>query len=180
MIEIRIHGRGGQGSVTLAELMAEIAFYSDRQAQAFPSFGVERRGAPVTAFVRIDTKPIRLRSQVYAPDYAIVQDPSLLSDPKILADLKPGAMVLVNSKDKELKAELPPGVQVKTLAATDIALEVLGLPIINTIMLGAFAALIGNVKLAAVEKAIRQRFGGELAEKNIAAAKKGYEIINNN
>lgn len=180
MIEIRIHGRGGQGSVTLAELMAEVAFYSGRQSQAFPSFGVERRGAPVTAFVRIDTKPIRLRSQVYAPDYAIIQDPTLLSDEKILADLKPGAMVLVNTKETALQVKIPQGVQVKTLAATEIAREVLGLPIINTIMLGAFAALIGNVKMAAVEKAIRERFSGDMAEKNIIAAQKGYEIISNN
>ena len=86
MIEIRIHGRGGQGSVTMAELLAESAFYNKLESQAFPNFGVERRGAPVTAYVRIDKKPIRLRSQIYSPDYVIIQDASLLTDEKILAD----------------------------------------------------------------------------------------------
>ncbi|MFA6227586.1 MAG: pyruvate ferredoxin oxidoreductase subunit gamma [Patescibacteria group bacterium] len=180
MLEVRIHGRGGQGSVTLAELLAEAAFYSGQEAQAFPSFGVERRGAPVMAFVRLDNKPIRLRSQVYAPDYAIVQDPSLLNDEKLLSDLKAGAVVLVNTKETELTAKLPRGIRVKSLAATDIAKEVLGRPIINTIMLGAFAGLIGTIKMTAIEQAIRNRFSGELADKNIIAAKKGYEIISNN
>ncbi|MFA6594106.1 MAG: pyruvate ferredoxin oxidoreductase subunit gamma [Candidatus Buchananbacteria bacterium] len=180
MTEIRIHGRGGQGSVTLAELLAEAAFYSGQEAQAFPSFGVERRGAPVMAFVRLDNKPIRLRSQVYSPDYAIVQDPTLLTDEKILSDLKNGSIVLINSSKPLGELKVPAGVRVKTINASGLALEVIGKPIINTIFLGAFAGLTGLIKLPAIERAIAERFEGEIAEKNIAAAKRGFEVIANN
>lgn len=180
MIEIRIHGRGGQGSVTLAELLAEAAYYSGKESQAFPNFGVERRGAPVTAYVRIDDKPIRLRSQVYAPDFAIIQDPTLLTDKKILSDLKNGSAVLINSSKPVSDLSLPKGVRVKTINASGLALEVIGKPIINTIFLGAFAGLTGLIKLSAIEKAIKARFEGEIGEKNIAAAKKGYMVISNN
>lgn len=180
MIEIRIHGRGGQGSVTLAELIAEAAYYSGRQTQAFPNFGVERRGAPVTAYARIDDKPIRLRSQVISPDYAIVQDSTLLSDSRLLGDLKVGSVVLINSSKPLLDFEPPKGVRVKVVNASGLALEVIGKPIINTIFLGAFAGLTGMIKMSAVEKAIRARFEGEIAEKNILAAKKGFEVIADN
>lgn len=180
MTEIRIHGRGGQGSVTLAELLAEAAFYSGQEAQAFPSFGVERRGAPVMAFVRLANKPIRLRSQVYSPDYAIVQDPTLLADEKILSDLKKGSVVLINSSKPLPDLKTPAGVKIKTINASGLALEVIGKPIINTIFLGAFAGLTGLIKLSAIERAIAERFEGEIAEKNIAAAKRGFEVIANN
>jgi len=179
MVEIRIHGRGGQGSVTMAELLAEAAFYSGKVSQAFPSFGVERRGAPVTAFVRIDDKFIRLRSQVYSPDYAIVQDVTLLEGGKIMSDLKNTAVILMNSC-KEYVCAVPRGVRIRDLDATGIAREVIGKPIINTVLLGSFAAMSGLIKLDAVEKAIRQRFQGEVAELNVQAAKRGYETISNN
>jgi len=176
MIEIRIHGRGGQGSVTMAELLAEAAFYSGWQAQAFPSFGVERRGAPIMAFARIDKKFIRLRSQVYDPNFAIVQDATLLSNPSLLSDLKKGATVLVNGNNVDSK-KFPVGVKVKNIQATDIAMEIIGRPIINTVMLGAFAKLSGLIKFEAVEKAIMARFEVEIAKKNVLAAKKGFEMI---
>lgn len=179
MIEIRIHGRGGQGSVTMAELLAEAAYYGGKTAQAFPNFGVERRGAPVTAYVRIDDKEIRLRSQVYSPDYAIVQDTSLLAGGVILADLKKTATILMNSC-KEYVCTVPSGVKIRDIDATGIAREVIGRPIINTVLLGAFAAMSGLIELSAVEKAIRRRFSGEIAEKNVAAAKRGYEAMANN
>ncbi len=180
MIEIRVHGRGGQGSVTLAELLAEAAYYSGQQAQAFPNFGVERRGAPVTAYTRIDNKFIRLRSQVYNPDYVIVQDVTLLTDPKILGDLKKGSVVLINSSKPLDNLKVPQGVRVKAINASGLALEVIGKPIINTIFLGAFAGLSGLIKLSAIEKAIKERFEGDIAKKNILAAKRGFEIINQN
>lgn len=180
MIEIRIHGRGGQGSVTLAELLAEAAYYSGKQAQAFPNFGVERRGAPVTAYARIDDKFIRLRSQVTSPDYVIVQDVTLLSDKKILGDLKKGSVVLINSSQSLEKLELPTGVRIKIINASGLALEVIGMPIINTIFLGAFAGLSGLIKLSAIEQAINERFTGDIASKNVLAAKRGFEVIANN
>lgn len=179
MIEIRIHGRGGQGSVTMAELLAEAAYYGGKVAQAFPNFGVERRGAPVTAYVRIDDKPIRIRSQVYAPDFAIVQDVTLLEGGKIMADLKNTATILMNSC-KEYVCVVPRNVKIRDIDATGIAREVIGRPIINTVLLGAFAAMSGLIELDAVEKAIRHRFSGDVAEKNVAAAKRGYEIMANN
>jgi pyruvate ferredoxin oxidoreductase gamma subunit len=179
MIEIRIHGRGGQGSVIMAELLAEAAFYGGWQAQAFPSFGAERLGAPVAAFVRLDKKPIRLRSQVYSPDYLIVQDATLLNDKDFFSDAKSGTIVLINSASVD-KLIFPKNIKVKSLDAKLLALEILGRPIINTILLGAFAGMTRLIELAAVEKAIRERFSGELADKNIEAAKKGFEVIANN
>ena len=180
MIEIRIHGRGGQGSVTMAELLAEAAFHSGQEAQAFPNFGVERRGAPVTAYVRLDKKPIRLRSQIYSPDYVIVQDASLLVDGSILSNLKKGAVVIINTAKGINDLSLPANIKVKTINASGLALEVIGKPIINTILLGAFAGLTGLIKLSAVEQAIKSRFSGEIAEKNIRASRKGFEVISNN
>jgi pyruvate ferredoxin oxidoreductase gamma subunit len=180
MIEIRIHGRGGQGSVTLAELLAEAGFYGGKEVQAFPNFGVERRGAPVTAYVRLSDKFINLRSQVYSPDYAIIQDVSLLSDEKVLADLKKGATVIINTAQELDKYKLPAGIKILTINASGLAMEVIGKPIINTIMLGAFAGATGLIKMSAIEKAIKARFSGELADSNVKAAQRGYEVINNN
>lgn len=180
MIEIRIHGRGGQGSVTMAELLAEAAFYGKKEAQAFPSFGVERRGAPVTAFVRIDDKSIRLRSQIYNPDYIIVLDPTLLADEDTLAGIKKDSVLLVNSSKPLDFSTCPKGVRVQAFNATGIALETLGRPIINTIMLGAFASLSGLIELSATSEAIKKRFSGEMQEKNLVAVKRGYEVISNN
>ena len=174
--ELRIHGRGGQGSVTAAELIAVAAFEGGVYAQAFPAFGVERRGAPVQAFVRFNDHRIRLRSQVYEPDYIIVQDSTLIRDVNVFQGVKQGGIVIVNS-GKQVDASVPPGVNLITIDATSIALEVLGLPITNTTLMGAFAAATGEIKFSALEHALRQRFPGELAEKNVRAAKKAFEIV---
>lgn len=163
--------------MTLAALLAEAAFYGGKFSQAFPNFGVERRGAPVEAYVRIDNKFIRLRSQIYFPDYIIIQDVSLLSGDKILADVKKGATVIINAKKISSGLNLPKGARIKLINASGLALETIGQPIINTIMLGAFAGLSGLIKLEAAEKAIRERFSGELAEKNVLALKRGFEVI---
>jgi pyruvate ferredoxin oxidoreductase gamma subunit len=178
MLEIRIHGRGGQGSVTAAELIAMAAFYDGKFSQGFPNFGVERRGAPITAYVRIDDKFIRLRSQIIEPEYIIIQDSSLVGGVDVFSGAKIGTVVLINTEKPAKSFKAPKGVVVKTIAATDIAMAVLGKPIINTILLGVFAGLTGLIKLKSVERAITERFDGEIAKKNVEAARKGYKLIN--
>ncbi|MEI6627025.1 MAG: pyruvate ferredoxin oxidoreductase subunit gamma [bacterium] len=177
MVEIRIHGRGGQGSVTAAELIAEAAFFDGKFSQAFPNFGVERRGAPVVAFARLDDRFIQLRSQIYEPNYILVQDATLISGTNVFAGARGGTVVLINTEKDASEIEVPKGVIVKTLSATKIGLEIIGRPIINTILLGAFAGLTGLIKMASVEKAIRERFTSEIAEKNVLAARRGFELL---
>ena len=176
MRELRIHGRGGQGSVTAAELIAVAAFEGGVFAQAFPAFGVERRGAPVQAFVRFDTKKIRLRSQVYEPDYIIVQDSTLIKDVNVFLGLKEGGIAIINT-EKDLNYPFPAGVRVITLDATSIALKHLGVPITNTTLMGAFAAASGEIELKALDDAVQRRFSGDLAVKNIAAAMEAYRVV---
>ncbi len=177
MVEIRIHGRGGQGSVTMAELITAAAFYNGKSSQGFPNFGVERRGAPVEAYARIDDKFIRLRSQIYEPDYIIIQDASLINGADVFRGAKKGALALINA-EKPVAVKAPAGVKIITIPATGLALKIIGKPIINTILLGAFAALSGLIKMAGVEKAIEARFEDkEIAQKNILAAQKGYDLV---
>lgn len=173
--ELRIHGRGGQGSVTAAELIAMAAFKSNVYSQAFPAFGVERRGAPVQAFVRFDNRKIRLRSQIYEPDYIIVQDITLLKDVNVFAGLKEGGIAVINT-EKDIE-NAPAGVKILKINATKIALDVLGLPIENTTLMGAFAAATGEISLDALKASLNERFAGPLAEKNIRAAETAYNIV---
>jgi len=174
--ELRIHGRGGQGSVTAAELIAVAAFEGGAFAQAFPAFGVERRGAPVQAFVRFDDKVIRKRSQVYEPDYIIVQDSTLIKDVNVFQGVKKGGIVIVNT-EKTPGYSVPEGVKLITIDATSIALRTLGLPITNTSLMGAFAAATGEIKFSALENALKHRFPKELAIKNIEAARVAYDAV---
>ena len=178
MIEIRIHGRGGQGAVTAAELIAVAAFYDGWSVQAFPSFGVERRGAPVEAYVRLDKKFIKLRSQVYQPDFVIVQDPTLIGLPEVLAGIKKNTLMIINTvkKPAEIKG-LPKNLKIITVPATQIANQILGKPIINTVLLGAWAGASGLVKLTSLKKAILKRFPGELGLKNFEAAEVAYRQV---
>ena len=176
MRELRIHGRGGQGSVTAAELIAVAAFESGVFSQAFPAFGVERRGAPVQAFVRFGKERIRKRSQVYEPDYIIVQDSTLIKDVNVFLGMKPGGIAIINT-ERSLDVKVPEGVRIITVDATRIALDTLGLPITNTTLMGAFAAASGEITLEALEKALRERFGKDLAAKNIQAARKAYDLV---
>jgi len=178
MEEIRIHGRGGQGNVTAADLLAVAIFEDGRFTQAFPYFGSERMGAPVTAFVRVDDEAIRARGQVKYPDYLIVQDPTLVGAVNLFEGLKGDGIALVNSeKDPsqldidDLKATLV------TVPAFKIAEEVIGRPIPNTVLLGAFAAATGVVSLEAIKASILARFKGKIGEKNALAAEKGYEYV---
>jgi len=174
--ELRIHGRGGQGSVTAAELIAVAAFEGGVFAQAFPAFGVERRGAPVQAFVRFNDKKIRLRSQVYEPDYIIVQDSTLIKDVNVFQGVKKGGIVIVNT-EKAGKYEVPEGVKLITIDATSIALKALGLPITNTSLMGAFAAATGEIGFSALENALNHRFPKELALRNIEAARTAFNTV---
>lgn len=177
MKEIRVHGRGGMGNVTAAELLAQAAFADGKYAQAFPSFGAERQGAPVVAFVRINDKPIRTRQQVYEPDYLIVQDAGLLYSGDIIEGLKPGGAVLVNTNRPG--EELPIGKEFKiyTVPALQVAYEVIGEPYFNVVMVGAFACAIGLVRVEAVQEAIRARFPGELGEKEAEATRVACERL---
>src|SRR5690348_6093138 len=180
MFSVRIHGRGGQGVVTAAELLSIAAHAAGRYAQAFPSFGSERTGAPVVAFCRIADGPIRLREPVTHPDGLIVQDPTLLHLPEVFAGLAPHAYVLLNSRHDASEIELPPAVDRSRLAvlpATQLAVAHLGRPVPNIALLGGFVALTGLVPIDAVLDAIRGRFTGRVAAGNTAAAQEAYNRV---
>ncbi len=177
MIEIRIHGRGGQGNVAAAELLANAAFRDGKFAQAFPSFGAERVGAPVQAFVRIDDKKIRSREEVRQPDYLIIQDQYLVDTVPVLDGLKPGGLVLVNADGCPEDLRLKTSATVETIPATEIALEIVGRPIPNAIMIGAFCSITGLVSLEAVQAAIMEKFPGKVGENNVAAMERARELI---
>jgi pyruvate ferredoxin oxidoreductase gamma subunit len=177
MIEIRIHGRGGQGNVAAAELLANAAFKDGKFAQAFPSFGAERIGAPVQAFVRIDDKKIRTREEVRQPGYLIVQDQYLIDSVPVLDGLKPDGLVIINAPQCPEDLQLKTTATVETIPATEIALEIVGRPIPNAIMIGAFCAITGLVSLEAVQRAIREKFPGKVGENNVAALERAHEII---
>lgn len=162
--------------MTAAELIATAAFTAGVFSQAFPAFGVERRGAPVQAFVRFSDEKIRLRSQVYEPDYVIVQDSTLIRDVNVFSGMKDGGLVLINT-EKKGEYNVPAGVKVIAFDATKIAIEEIGLPITNTTLMGAFAAASGEITLEALKGAIEERFPGKLAATNFAAAKRAYEMI---
>ena len=175
MFQIRIHGRGGQGVVTAAELLSMAAFTEGAWAQAFPSFGSERTGAPVAAFCRIDDRPIRTREPIATPDCVIVQDPTLTAHIDVLAGLRSGGWVLVNSAGPATVAT--DHATVVTVPATELALTHLGKPVPNAALLGGFAALTGRLRLESVLQAIRDRFPARLAEGNIGAAREAYQIV---
>jgi len=179
MIEIRIHGRGGQGTVTAAELIAEAAFFDKKFSQAFPSFGVERRGAPLEAYVRISNEPILLHSEIYEPDFLIIQDPTLLKIKNTFRGIKKGSAILVNTEKNNISIpSLPKNIRVKTIPATQIALDILGKPIINTVMLGAFAGAFGLINPLSLKEAIEKRFSKDIATVNIKAMDIAYRYFN--
>lgn len=177
MKEIRLHGRGGQGAVTAAELIAIAAFEDKKFSQAFPAFGVERRGAPVMAFARIADQPIRVRSQIYEPDYVIVQDVTLLEVVDVAGGLRPDGKIMINTDRPKEKLGLDTEAEIVTIDATTIAMEMLGRPIVNTTMLGAFCGATREVGLESLNKAILDRFTGALGDKNLKAIKTAYERV---
>lgn len=160
-----------------AELLSIAAFKDGKFSQAFPSFGAERVGAPVMAFVRIDDKKIRTREDVQNPDYLIVQDSNLIGSVPVLDGLKPDGLILVNSEKKPEELQLKTTAKVETIPATEIALEIIGRPIPNAIMIGAFCTITGLVSIDAVQEAIMGKFPGRVGENNVAALERAREIM---
>ena len=183
MFQVRIHGRGGQGVVTGAEMMSIAAFLGGKHAQAFPSFGSERTGAPVVAFCRMDDKEIRLREPIMQPDAIIIQDPTLLHQVDVFGGLKKDGYILINTTRSFVEMGLGEFVKgfrpdrLWTVPATELALKHVGRPVPNMPLLGAFAALGGLISLDAVQRAIDQKFKGAVAKGNQAAAKDAYNIV---
>ena len=176
MVEIRFHGRGGQGAVTSAELTALAAIEEGKYAQAFPSFGPERRGAPVMAFVRVSEYPIRTREKVYHPDIVVVLDPSLLQIVNVEAGLKEGGLVILNTKKSAEEIHKETGIKARLalVDASKIAMETMRVPITNTTMLGALLKAADLISMEALRPPIQHRFG-PIAEKNITACKRAFE-----
>ncbi len=177
LVEIRWHGRGGQGAVTSAELMAKAAIDEGKYAQAFPAFGAERRGAPVLAFDRINNKePIRIRAEVTEPNVVVVLDPGLLRIMDVTSGLKEKGVLVINTKRPlpDIASEFKGKWQIAVIDASKIARELLGVPIVNTTMLGALLRATGVVKVESLSEPLQQRFG-RLAERNINAMKKAFE-----
>ena len=160
-----------------AELLSIAAFKDGKFSQAFPSFGAERVGAPVMAFVRIDDKKIRTREDVQKPDFLIVQDSNLIGSVPVLDGLKPDGLILINSEKKPEELQLKTTAKVETIPATEIALEIIGRPIPNAIMIGAFCTITGLISIDAVQEAIMGKFPGRVGENNVAALERAREIM---
>jgi len=178
MIEVRWHGRGGQGAVTSVELLAVAAISKGKYAQGFPSFGPERRGAPIAAFSRFDEKQIKVRSGIYEPDVVIVLDSSLIGLVNVTDGLKPGGMLIVNTPKtpEEVKREINFSGTVATVDGTGIARKEMGVPIANTTMIGALIKMMRMIELSDMNDAINHRFG-RIAQKNLAAMQRAYDEI---
>ena len=176
MIEVRIHGRGGQGGVTSAELVALAAISEGKYAQAFPSFGPERRGAPVLSFIRVDAVPIKRRYEVRTPDVVVVLDPSLIQVANVTAGLEKDGIIVINTGKRiaDVKKEFAIDARVATVDATKIAREILGLPITNTTMIGALVRATAIVEMDSLIEPLKHRFG-RIAEKNIAVCQQAYK-----
>jgi len=181
MFQVRIHGRGGQGVVSAAEMLSLAAFDEGCHAQAFPSFGSERMGAPVTAYCRIDDKEIRLREPVMQPDALIIQDPTLLHQVDLFNGLSPSGYILINSTRSfdelgigDFVRNFPPD-HLCTVPASELALKHVGRPLPNAALLGGFAAISGRLRFDSVAKAIREKFPGKVGAANVAAAQAAYD-----
>jgi pyruvate ferredoxin oxidoreductase gamma subunit len=183
MIQIRFHGRGGQGVVTAAEILSLAAFQDGMFAQAFPSFGSERMGAPVMAFCRIDKLPIRSREPVYHPDVLLIQDSTLLHQVDVFAGLSSQAIVIINFTRNVDALRLTdfvtqhPGVRIYTLPASELAMKHLGRPFANIGMVAGYAALTGEVTKASVNQAIKDKFPGGIGGLNVAVAAEVYDYV---
>jgi 2-oxoacid:acceptor oxidoreductase gamma subunit (pyruvate/2-ketoisovalerate family) len=178
IVEFRWHGRGGQGAWTASELLARTALYEGKYIQSFPEFGPERMGAPVTAFTRISTEPIRIHCAVYEPDIVVVLDPTLLKTVPVTSGLNENGIIIINSADEPAKVKealkMEKG-KLWTIPATEIALRILGMPITNTALLGTVARATSIVSLESIEKIVKERFRADLAEKNFAVIKEAYQ-----
>ena len=181
ILEVRWHGRGGQGAWTASELLARAAISEGKYIQSFPEFGPERMGAPVTAFTRISNEPIRLHCAVYNPDIVSVLDPTLLKSVKVAEGLnEEGGHIIVNTTEtpaqirKQLSSDKG---KLWTVPASEISMKILGMSITNTAMLGAVARVTGIVSLDTIEKMVKSRFRSDVAEKNFAVVKQAYEEV---
>ncbi|MBX3673481.1 MAG: 2-oxoacid:acceptor oxidoreductase family protein [Burkholderiales bacterium] len=183
MFQIRIHGRGGQGVVTAAEMLSVAAFLEGRHAQAFPSFGSERTGAPVVAYCRLDDREIRLREPILEPDAILIQDPTLLNQVDVFGGLRRDGYILINTgrtfEDLGLAdfVKAFPAEHLHTVPATEIAQKRVGRPLPNAALLGAFAAATGLISLESVGRAIREKFPAKVAEANILAAADAFKHV---
>ena len=174
MIEVRFHGRGGQGAVTSAELIAQAAINEGLYAQAFPNFGPERRGAPVLAFLRVSDKQIKIRSKVYQPDAIVILDPTLLSSVSPTDGLKGEGFVIINSNKSEHDLRnLFSGFKIASVDGSRIAREEMGVPITNTTMLGSLVKATKIINLNSLEVPIKNRFG-LIAQKNVNAYTRAF------
>ena len=179
MMEIRLHGRGGQGVVTAAALIAKAATLESKFAHSFPSFGAERRGAPVLAFVRINDSPIRTKQQIYEPDAVIVFDPTVYKFVPISQGVKEDGTIIINTANSasDVRDSLNTAASVFTVDATSIANKIFGRPVTNTVMLGAFARISPVVTLSSLKKVVNERFGDEQGLLNAMAMEAAYGSI---
>jgi len=177
MKEIRIHARAGQGAITTAAILGEAYFKEGMYPYAFPSFGAARMGAPMNAFVRVDSKPVLLRSQIYEPDYVIVVDATLMRGFNCFSGLKDGGIAIINAKEGDEVPSLNAKQKKIVIPANDIAMKTIGRPLGNTTLIGAYAAATGEIKLDTLIEAVRERFKDKALEGNIAAVRQGYEFV---
>jgi 2-oxoacid:acceptor oxidoreductase gamma subunit (pyruvate/2-ketoisovalerate family) len=185
IIDVRLHGRGGQGVMTSSYLIAEAALLQDKHVHAFPTFGPERSGAPIAAFARISNEKFYIKTEVYEPDIVVVQDPSLLGQIDVTAGLREKGTLLVNTSDPNNEAvqnvkNKRPDAKFGTVDASKIAQEEIGLNVTNTAILGALIKMTDDsvITMEALEKAIRNRFSGAIADKNVKAIKRSFEEVN--
>ncbi len=179
MKEIRIHARAGQGAITTAYILGEAYFLKDMYAYAFPHFGAARMGAPMNAFVRVDNKPVRIRSQIYEPDFVIVMDSTLMRNVNCLAGLKDNGIAVINQREGIQIPKPKLKQRICLLPANKIAQQTIGRPLGNTALLGAYAAATGEMDLDIMQKAIKARFSGKIQEGNLEAVRQGFEYIKN-
>ncbi len=176
MKEIRLHGRGGQGAVTMGHWIVHCLAIEGKYGAAIPSYGFERRLAPVMSFMRLDDNPIREKTQIYTPDCIVVIDPTVKNAVDIFAGLKGDGILVIDQKGRPEELSVPPTVKrIGMVDASSIGMEVLGRPITNSCMIGAFAAMTGWIRLDSISDAIAENFSGELLEKNRQAARLGFE-----
>ncbi len=177
MKEIRIHARAGQGAITTANLLGFAYFKEGMYPYAFPHFGAARMGAPMNAFVRVDSRPVRLRSQIYEPDYVLIVDSTLMRGYNCFSGLKEYGFAIINGEEGLELPKLKARQRVFLIPANEIALKTIGRPLGNTALIGAFAAATGDLKLDSLLEVIRFRFTGKVQEGNIQAVKQGYEYV---
>lgn len=177
MREIRIHARAGQGAITTASLLGYAYFLKGMYPYAFPNFGAARMGAPMNAFVRVDSEPVRIRSQIYEPDFVLIVDPTLMRGYNCFSGLKDKGVAIISGKEEVEIPKLKAGQKAFLVPANDIALKTIGRPLGNTALIGAFAAATGELELNTLLEVVKKKFSGKAQEGNIQAIQQGYEFI---